>query len=149
AEANALAAQAPDSEEIKRVQDLVRSASSAPPQSVELGMSTSAALVTLRQPALARRVLEKALAEHPDDAALQRARVQVELRAGRTGEAVRLARALVEANPDVPVVRALLAEAQTANQDFADAAGTYEELWKSSPSAPLALAYSQVRRRAG
>lgn len=149
AEVNALASSAPESAEIKGVQDLVRSASSQSPDSAERSMSIAAALVALRQPALGRSVLDQAVAKAPDDRNLQRARVQLELRSGRPDKAVPLARALVEENPDLPVATALLAEAQAANRDFAAAAQTYQRVWESSPSAPLALAYSQARHRAG
>lgn len=148
-EVNTLAAAASGSDEIARVRELVRAASSSPPQSAERAISTSAALVALTQPGLARMVLDQALAQHPDDETLLRARVQAELRAGRTGQAVQQAQELAGRFPDVPVVRALLAEAQAADHDYAAAAHTYEELWKTSPGSPLALAYAQVRRRAG
>jgi predicted Zn-dependent protease len=146
-EANALAAAG--FEGMDQVQQLIKSASSSAAQSPERSMAASAALVAMGQPALARLMLERARSRQPDNLDLLRALAQAELRSGRVDEALRLARDLATQRPEVPVVKALLAEVQVANGDHAGASETYEEVWKASANAPLALAFAQARRRAG
>jgi tetratricopeptide (TPR) repeat protein len=148
-EANALVAAHPDSAEYGRVQELIRTAGQREPASAARALAMAGALDGLQQTALARQVLEgwqDRCAEHP---ALPVALVRLELRDGRTQQALRLAQEIASAMPESASALALLGESQAAGQDFRAAAASYQRIWDKEPSGPLALALYRARNRAG
>lgn len=149
AEINTMAAAMPGANDVARLQELVRTAAPLPAGAAERAINIASGLLILQQPALARYQLRQAVSQHPEDLSLQRALVQVELRSGRTGEALQLATSLVAKVPDDPVAKALLAEAQAAAGEHAAAAASYQELWSAAPSRLLAMSLAQARERAG
>lgn len=147
-EANKVAAAAADDESAKRVQQLIRAAADEPDGSAGRALLVADALSALEQPGLARAHVAEALGQHTESALLKLTRARLELRSGRTTEALQQSLALLGEHPDNLAVQLLVGEAQATSGNLTAAVATYETLWQANPSARIALELSQLRRRA-
>jgi predicted Zn-dependent protease len=148
-EMSGLVGSAPNDPRIKNLQEALKKVASAPAGSVERTVGATVVATSLDQLAAAHQIIEAGLKAHPESLPIAAAAVQLQLRMGQNAPALERARALQARNDKDAGVLVILAAAQMANNDIAGATATYESLWKSSPSASVALALSQLRLRAG
>lgn len=149
-ELNVLAAEAPEGSDLNRLPQIVRTAAEQAAGSPERAMAVATALNAMQLQALARAELEAAVsAEAVEGRKLEPALIQLDLRLGRTADALSRAKRLAADQPQSAAAQALHAETLVASGDLVAAAEIYESLWKDSPSGPLAITMTEVRRRSG
>ena len=102
----------------------------------------------LGQPALSQAALEHAAGIAPQSRDVALAQSRLDLRIGDTAGAARRSAELLKKFPDDPGVLTFEADVRSASGDHAGAAASLDKLRVKSPTAALAVAIHQARRRA-
>jgi predicted Zn-dependent protease len=97
-----------------------------------------------------RRYYERLRASDPDNAALRYGAALAELRSGSPRTAIGLLEPLVQAQPQLPLLHAALAQAQIAAEEPKDGFATFEHALKLAPrNVPLSVHYAESLLAAG